>query len=102
MFEVSSNNLLAFKTAPNFEAPTDTDTNNIYKVTLTASTAVTSTSIDIEVTVENQQEEANQYSWRHVLARPRVNDEHGWSKRWLASINHHGSHFQGLLYAKPS
>ena len=59
-FEVSSNNLLAFITATNFEAPTDTDTNNIYKVTLTASTAVTSTSIDIEVTVENQQEEANQ------------------------------------------
>ncbi|MDA7702094.1 hypothetical protein N8879_01265, partial [Gammaproteobacteria bacterium] len=56
-FEVSSNNLLAFKTAPNYEAPTDTDADNIYDVTLTASTGSASTSIDINVTVTNQTEE---------------------------------------------
>jgi serralysin len=58
-FEVSSNNLLAFKTAPNYEVPTDTDTNNIYDVTLTADTGSASTSIDIIVTVTNQIEESN-------------------------------------------
>ncbi len=58
-FEVSSNNLLAFKTAPNYEVPTDTDTNNVYKVTLTASTGSASASLDIEVTVTNAVEETN-------------------------------------------
>ena len=58
-FEVSSNNLLAFITSPNFEVPTDTDANNVYKVTLVASTASTSASMNIEVTVTNSVEETN-------------------------------------------
>ena len=58
-FEVSSNNLLAFKAAPNFEVPTDTDSNNVYKLTLTASTGSASTSMDIEVTVINAIEESD-------------------------------------------
>ena len=58
-FEVSSNNLLAFKTAPNFEVPTDTDSDNVYKVTLTASTGSASASMDIEVNITNAVEESN-------------------------------------------
>ena len=58
-FEVSSNNLLAFKTAPNYEAPTDTDSDNVYNVTLIATTGSYSASIDINVTVTNQTEENN-------------------------------------------
>ena len=58
-FEASSNNLLAFKTAPNYEVPTDTDSDNVYKVTLIASTASTSASMNIEVTVINSVEETN-------------------------------------------
>jgi hypothetical protein len=58
-FEVSSNNLIAFKTAPNYEVPTDADTNNVYKVTLTATTDSTSTSLNIEITVTNAVEESD-------------------------------------------
>ena len=58
-FEVSSNNLLSFKTAPNYEAPTDSDANNVYKLTLTASTGSASASMNIEVTVTNAVEETN-------------------------------------------
>ena len=58
-FDVSSNNLLAFQTAPNYEAPTDSDANNVYKLTLTASTGSASTSMNIDITVSNAVEEAN-------------------------------------------
>jgi len=58
-FEISSNNLLSFKTAPNYEVPTDTDTNNVYKVTILASTESTSASMNIEVTVTNVVEESS-------------------------------------------
>ena len=69
-FKVSSNNLLAFKTAPNYEVPTDADSNNVYKVTLTASTASTSTSMNIEVTVTNLVEESSPPSLSDLLFTP--------------------------------
>ena len=58
-FEVSSNNLLSFKTAPNYEVPTDTDSDNVYKVTIVASTGSTSASMNIDVSVTNAIEESN-------------------------------------------
>ncbi len=47
---------LRFKAAPDFENPADTDTNNVYEVTVTVSDGTNSTSHDFEVTVTDVDE----------------------------------------------
>lgn len=50
----SSTGALSFTTAPDYEAPADTDTNNIYNLTVTATDASTnSTTQNISVTITN-------------------------------------------------
>jgi len=67
-FEISSNNLLSFKTAPNYEVPTDTDSDNVYKVTLVANTGSTSASMNIDVSVTNAIEELNAPTFSNFTA----------------------------------
>ena len=48
--------MLTFKTAPDYENPTDADTNNAYQVTVTASDGTLSDSIAITISVTNVNE----------------------------------------------
>jgi len=49
----SATGVLTFKTAPNFESPTDSDANNIYDVTVQASDGILTDTQNIAVTVTN-------------------------------------------------
>ncbi|MCX7421892.1 MAG: peptidylprolyl isomerase, partial [Planctomycetia bacterium] len=52
LFDITSGGVLTFKSAPNFEAPTDAGTNNVYAVQVSANDgAGVSTTQDINVTV---------------------------------------------------
>ena len=51
-FEISTEGVLTFKDSPNFESPADDRTDNLYKVTVTASSG----SFDVEVTVTDEDE----------------------------------------------
>ena len=48
---------LTFASAPDFETPTDADTNNVYMVTIRVDGGGEMTSLDIEVTVTNAEED---------------------------------------------
>ncbi|MCZ8272044.1 MAG: Ig-like domain-containing protein, partial [Beijerinckiaceae bacterium] len=53
LFNISSSGAVTFKTAPNFEAPGDAGTNNLYDITVTASDGALSTSRNVAITVTN-------------------------------------------------
>ena len=53
----SSNGRLSLKTAPDFEAPTDSGANNVYEVTLGASAGTHTTTLDVALTVTNEDED---------------------------------------------
>lgn len=55
-FVISSSGALSFRTAPNFELPTDTDMNNVYNVSVTVSDGSLTASTNATVTVENDRE----------------------------------------------
>ena len=53
-FDISSGGLLTFKSDPNYEAPADSNRNNVYEVTAQATdTGANTGTLDITVTVEN-------------------------------------------------
>jgi len=52
-FTITPGGALSFVTPPDFEAPTDADQNNIYLVQIAASDGMTSTTLDLAVTVTN-------------------------------------------------
>ena len=52
-FDISSTGVLTFKSAPNFEAPVDADTNNVYLVTVVASDSGKTDTQAVTVTVIN-------------------------------------------------
>jgi VCBS repeat-containing protein len=56
LFNISSSGAVTFKTAPNFEAPADAGTNNVYDITVTASDGTLSTSRNVAITVTNANE----------------------------------------------
>ena len=49
--EISESGELAFKPSPNFEAPADADTNNVYEVTVKASDGTHTVTMDVTITV---------------------------------------------------
>ena len=53
MFNVSTSGVVTFKTAPDYENPTDADTNNIYVITARVSDGSLSATKDFTVTVTN-------------------------------------------------
>ena len=55
-FSISSGGALSFRSAPDYENPTDSDTNNTYKVTVMAERSGASDSRDVTVTVTNVNE----------------------------------------------
>ncbi|PHR16419.1 MAG: hypothetical protein COA41_15175 [Sphingopyxis sp.] len=55
-FVISSSGALSFRTAPNFELPTDTDMNNVYNISVTVSDGSLTASTNATVTVENDRE----------------------------------------------
>jgi glucose/arabinose dehydrogenase len=52
-FAITAAGALSFTTPPDFEAPTDADTNNVYLVTLQVSDGTTSVTLNLSVTVTN-------------------------------------------------
>ncbi len=55
-FDLSSNGVLTFASAPDFELPTDTDQDNVYILTAMVSDGTASDTQDITVTVKNDRE----------------------------------------------
>ena len=57
LFDVSSSGAVTFKAAPNFEAPADDGTDNVYNITVTASDGTLSSAAqDVAITVTNVNE----------------------------------------------
>jgi Raf kinase inhibitor-like YbhB/YbcL family protein len=54
-FTISSDGALGFRTAPDFETPTDSDENNLYEVTIEASDGTASGSLGVLVQVQNDE-----------------------------------------------
>jgi glucose/arabinose dehydrogenase len=52
-FTITNAGALSFAQAPDFEAPADADGNNVYQVQLAVSDGMTSTTLDLSVTVTN-------------------------------------------------
>jgi glucose/arabinose dehydrogenase len=55
-FSITAAGALSFVAAPNFEAPTDADGDNVYRVQLSASDGSASSTLDLAVTVTNSTE----------------------------------------------
>ncbi|AQR72933.1 hypothetical protein BXU08_03925 [Sphingomonas sp. LM7] len=53
LFRIDASGHLAFRAAPDFEAPGDANRDNVYQVTLVASDGVATTSLALQVTVTN-------------------------------------------------
>lgn len=55
-FSISSSGVLTFGSSPDYESPTDSDTDNVYEVTVNASDGTNTESLDVTVTVTNVDE----------------------------------------------
>ncbi|MCY4581237.1 MAG: cadherin domain-containing protein [Chloroflexi bacterium] len=56
-FRISSAGVLTFRTAPDYEAPADADTDNVYEVTVTANDSENTPERDVRVIVTNIEED---------------------------------------------
>jgi len=56
LFSISSTGAVTFRAAPNFEAPADAGSNNVYEIIVTASDGTLSTSQNVAITVTNVNE----------------------------------------------
>ncbi len=56
-FSISSGGALSFRNQPNFESPADSDSDNVYRVTVTATVGDLTDSLDVVVTVTNVNED---------------------------------------------
>ncbi len=55
-FTISASGQLSFRASPNYDLPTDTDTDNVYRVEVAASDGKASTTLSVAVTVTNDKE----------------------------------------------
>ena len=55
-FSINEDGELTFKSSPNYEAPNDANTNNVYEVTIRASDGNLMSTLDVEVTVTDANE----------------------------------------------
>lgn len=55
-FAITAGGALTFNPAPNYDAPADSDANNVYQVQLRASDGSLSSTLDLQVTVTNSRE----------------------------------------------
>ena len=73
IFTISNQGVVTFNTEPDFENPSDLDTNNIYKITVTVSDGSANASANFEVTVTNDTEDdvtTDNYDGNYVLSGP--------------------------------
>ena len=56
LFSISTSGVLTFKTAPDFEVPADTDHDNVYRVEVRASNGPNIGTLDVTVTVTDENE----------------------------------------------
>ena len=57
LFGISEDSQLSFDTAPDFEVPSDSDGDNVYSLTVTASDGTVDTSLDVTAQVINDEED---------------------------------------------
>ena len=57
-FSISTAGALSFKSTPNHESPNDANNDNVYEVTIRASDATLTSTLDVEITVTNVNESA--------------------------------------------
>jgi Raf kinase inhibitor-like YbhB/YbcL family protein len=57
LFGISEDGQLSFDTAPDFEVPSDSDGDNVYSLTVTASDGTVDTSLDVTAEVINDEED---------------------------------------------
>jgi len=62
LLSISNQGVVTFNTAPDFENPSDADTNNIYKITVTVSDGYLSATANFEITVTNDTSDDETYS----------------------------------------
>ena len=55
-FSISSSGVLTFSSSPDYESPTDSDTDNVYEVTINASDGTSSGTLDVTITVTDVNE----------------------------------------------
>ena len=58
-FSISSSGELTFRSSPNYEAPNDANTDNVYEVTIRASDGDLMSTLDVEVTITDANESGN-------------------------------------------
>ena len=58
-FSISEDGELTFKSSPNYEAPSDANTDNLYEVTIRASDGSLMSTLDVEVTITDANESGN-------------------------------------------
>jgi hypothetical protein len=83
LLSISNTGVVTFNSAPDYENPTDADSNNIYKITASVSDGSLSTSKNFEITVTNDTSDDENYSaWDGNLIS---NDEYSPYDKHLAS-----------------
>ena len=73
IFTISNQGVVTFNAEPDFENPSDLDTNNIYKITVTVSDGSANASANFEVTVTNDTGDdvtTDNYDGNYVLSGP--------------------------------
>ena len=75
LFEVSTGGKLSFKTAPDFESPGSANNSNVYQVTVNASDSTNTGSLDVTVTVVNENEAIiREGTWTAIRDYPENSD----------------------------
>ena len=73
LLSVSTQGVVTFNTAPDFENPSDADTNNVYKITANVSDGSLSASTNFEITVTNDTSDdptSTEYNGTYISAGP--------------------------------
>jgi hypothetical protein len=73
LLSVSTQGVVTFNTAPDFENPSDADTNNVYKITANVSDGSLSASANFEITVTNDTSDdptSTEYNGTYISAGP--------------------------------
>ena len=68
-FDAGTLGQLQFKDSPDYEKPADANKNNVYEITLEVSDGVNSATLDVKVTVNNEQESPGTITFSHLQPR---------------------------------
>jgi hypothetical protein len=73
LLSISNQGVVTFNTAPDFENPSDSDTNNVYKITVTVSDGSLNANANFEITVTNDTSDdptSSEYDGTYIGAGP--------------------------------